>query len=131
MSRVPVVIWTLLRVAAAVLLAGWAALHLRLLDGVIGLGLPEWFKPPGMALLLVGGVVVLLCGGMLSNGRECGVRTVGALRGSADAALGSITWRTTTKPVPHPWNSPRFRIVFSCDAHEVPSHASVQQRDAA
>jgi len=67
MSRVAVVIWTILRVAAAVLLMGWASLHLRRLDGVIGLGLPEWLKPAGMVLLLVGGVVVLLCGGVLST----------------------------------------------------------------
>jgi hypothetical protein len=67
MSRVPVVIWTILRVVAAVLFLGWAALHLRLLDRVIGVVLPEWLKPAGMALLLVGGVVVLLCGGMLST----------------------------------------------------------------
>jgi len=67
MSRAPVVIWTILRVVAAVLILGWAVLHLRPLDRVIGLGLPEWLKPAGMALLLVGGVVVLLCGGMLST----------------------------------------------------------------
>jgi protein-S-isoprenylcysteine O-methyltransferase Ste14 len=67
MSRAPVVIWTILRVVAAVLFLGWAALHLRLLDRVIGLALPEWLKPAGMALLLVGGVVDLLCGGMLST----------------------------------------------------------------
>ena len=30
-----------------------------------------------------------------------------------------------------PCNSPRHRIGFPCNAHEVPSHASVQQRDAA
>src|SRR5271169_6246547 len=67
MSRVAVVIWTILRVVAAVLLMGWASLRLRLLDRVIGLGLPERLKPAGMALLLVGGAVVLLCGGMLST----------------------------------------------------------------
>jgi len=67
MSRVAVVIWTILRVVAAVLFAGWASLHLRLLDRVIGVVLPEWLKPAGMVLLLVGGVVVLLCGGMLST----------------------------------------------------------------
>lgn len=67
MSRVPVAIWTILRVVAAVLFLGWAALHLRVLDRVIGVVLPEWLKPAGMALLLVGGVVVLLCGGMLST----------------------------------------------------------------
>lgn len=37
MSRIPVVIWTILRVAAAVLFVGWAALRLLALDGVFGL----------------------------------------------------------------------------------------------
>jgi protein-S-isoprenylcysteine O-methyltransferase Ste14 len=67
MSRALVVTWTIARVAVAVTLAGWAALHLRLLDSVIGVGLPEWLKPVGMALLVAGGVDVLLCGGMLST----------------------------------------------------------------
>jgi protein-S-isoprenylcysteine O-methyltransferase Ste14 len=67
MSRVAVVIWTLLRVVAAVLLAGWAASHLRLVDHFIGFGLPEWLKPLGVLLLLIGGAIVLLCGGMLST----------------------------------------------------------------
>jgi hypothetical protein len=67
MSRVLVVIWTIIRVAAAVLFVGWAFLHLRPLDGVIGVGLPEWLKPVGIILLVVGGVFVLLCGGMLST----------------------------------------------------------------
>jgi protein-S-isoprenylcysteine O-methyltransferase Ste14 len=67
MSRVLVVIWTIARVAAAVTFVGWASLHLRLLDGVIGVGLPEWLRSVGMVLLVVGGVVVLLCGGMLST----------------------------------------------------------------
>ena len=67
MSRVAVVIWTILRVVAAVLILGWATLHLRPLDRVIGVGLPEWLKPAGIALLLGGGIVVLLCGGMLST----------------------------------------------------------------
>jgi protein-S-isoprenylcysteine O-methyltransferase Ste14 len=67
MSRVAIVIWTIVRVVTAVLFLGWAALQLRLLDRVIGLELPEWLKPAGIVLLLVGGVVVLLCGGMLST----------------------------------------------------------------
>jgi protein-S-isoprenylcysteine O-methyltransferase Ste14 len=67
MSRIPVVIWTISRVVAAVLFLGWAALRLRPLDRVIGVVLPEWLKPAGMVLLLVGGIVVLLCGGMLST----------------------------------------------------------------
>jgi protein-S-isoprenylcysteine O-methyltransferase Ste14 len=67
MSRVAVVVWTILRVVAAVLLLGWAALHLRVLDHTFGVRLPEWFKPVGIVLLCVGAVVVLLCGGMLST----------------------------------------------------------------
>jgi protein-S-isoprenylcysteine O-methyltransferase Ste14 len=67
MSRVAVVIWTILRVVAAVLFAGWAVLHLRVLDHVIGVVLPEWLKPGGMALLLVGGTVVLFCGALLNT----------------------------------------------------------------
>jgi protein-S-isoprenylcysteine O-methyltransferase Ste14 len=67
MSRLSVVVWTMLRVAAAVLFAGWAALHLRVLDGIIGMKLPQWLKPASMVLLLVGAVVLLLCGGMLST----------------------------------------------------------------
>ena len=48
----------------------------------------------------------------------CSVRTAETLRCSVDAVLsrsarGSITWRTTTKLAPHPWNSPRLRTVFS------------------
>ncbi len=67
MIRVLVVVWTIARVAAAVVLVGWASLHLRLLDVAIGVALPEWLKTPGVALLVIGGVVVLLCGGMLST----------------------------------------------------------------
>jgi len=59
----------MLRVAAVVLFVGWAALHLRVLDHTFGVRLPEWLKPAGMVLLLVGGVVVLVCGGMLSTSR--------------------------------------------------------------
>jgi protein-S-isoprenylcysteine O-methyltransferase Ste14 len=65
MHRTPIVLWTLTRVVAAVLFMVWASLHLRRLDPVIGVVLPEWLKPAGMVLLLAGGTVVLLCGGML------------------------------------------------------------------
>jgi len=69
MSLVSVIIWTVLRVAAAVLFVGWAALHLRVLDDIFGVSLPEWFKPVGSVLICVGAVVVLVCGGMLSTPR--------------------------------------------------------------
>jgi hypothetical protein len=47
------------------------------------------------------------------------VRLVETLRCSTDAMLpgeahGSITWLTMTQSAPRPWNSLRFRIVFSC-----------------
>jgi protein-S-isoprenylcysteine O-methyltransferase Ste14 len=67
MNRVLIVIWTLLRVVAAVLFVGWAALHLRMLDHFFGVRLPQWLTPAGILLLLVGGIIVLLCGGMLST----------------------------------------------------------------
>ena len=93
MSRVPVVIWTILRVVAAVLFLGWAALRLRLLDRVIGVVLPEWLKPAGMALLLVGGVVVLLCGGMLSTPGIIPTKfvVVGPFRYVRNPMLGGVT----------------------------------------
>jgi protein-S-isoprenylcysteine O-methyltransferase Ste14 len=67
MSRTAVVIWTIVRVAATVFFVGWATLYLRVLDGVVGVRLPQWVKPFGMALLLIGGIIVLLCGEMLST----------------------------------------------------------------
>jgi protein-S-isoprenylcysteine O-methyltransferase Ste14 len=67
MRRTLVVLWTVTRVVATVLFLGWASLHLRRLDPVTGLVLPEGLKPAGMMLLLTGGTVVLLCGGMLST----------------------------------------------------------------
>lgn len=68
MHRTLIVLWTITRIVAAVLLLGWASLYLRRLDPpVTGLVLPEWLKPAGILLLLTGGAVVLLCGRMLST----------------------------------------------------------------
>ena len=47
------------------LFVGWAALHLRVLDRIFSLTLPASLKLTGIFLLVVGGVIVLLCGGML------------------------------------------------------------------
>lgn len=69
MNRALVVIWTISRVAIAVLIVGWAALHLRVLDRALGVRLPEWLKPVGIVLLFLGGAIVLLCAGMLSTPR--------------------------------------------------------------
>lgn len=67
MYRTLIALWTITRVVATVLFLGWASLRLRRLDPFTGLVLPEWLKPAGMVLLLTGGIVVLLCGGMLST----------------------------------------------------------------
>lgn len=67
MNRPLVVIWTISRVAIAVLFLGWAALHLLVFDRAFGVSLPGWSKLVGIALVLLGGLTVLLCGGMLST----------------------------------------------------------------
>jgi hypothetical protein len=54
MHRTLIVLRTITRVVAAVLFLGGASLHLRRLDPVTGLVLPEWLKPAGMVLLLTG-----------------------------------------------------------------------------
>ena len=65
MSRTAAVVWTVARVAVAVSLIGWAALHLRFFDRFMGVEVPQWLQPVGLAMLIVGGIFVLLCGGML------------------------------------------------------------------
>jgi protein-S-isoprenylcysteine O-methyltransferase Ste14 len=67
MSRPLVVIWTIIRVAAAVLIVGWGSLYLRHFDGLIGVTLFAWLKPAGAVLLGAGGAVVLICGVILST----------------------------------------------------------------
>ena len=67
MHRTLIALWTVTRVVATVVFLGWASLHLRKLDPVIGFVLPGWLKPAGIVLLFMGGIVVLLCGGMLST----------------------------------------------------------------
>ncbi|PYQ37691.1 MAG: hypothetical protein DMG99_20600 [Acidobacteria bacterium] len=67
MMRVLVVVWTIVRVAAVVLLVGWGSWNLRLLDAPISVALPERLKPEGMALLVIGEIIVLVCGGILST----------------------------------------------------------------
>ena len=67
MSRILIQSWTVARVAVAVLCAGWLCLRLRRFDGMIGLRLPHWLAPVGLALLVAGGFGVLYCGALLST----------------------------------------------------------------
>lgn len=69
MIRALVIGWTITRVVVAVLLIGWAVLHVRGLDSAIGVRLPVQLKPLGMVIIAFGGCVVLLCGAMLSTPR--------------------------------------------------------------
>jgi len=67
MKRTALIVWTLLKVATAILVVVWWVLHLRELDSYLGIWLPGWARLPGLVLLIVGGLVVLVCGGVLSN----------------------------------------------------------------
>jgi len=61
------VVWTLAKVSISVLFAGWCALHLRRWDPYLGVSLPAWTRTLGLIFLIAGGVLVLLCGGILST----------------------------------------------------------------
>jgi protein-S-isoprenylcysteine O-methyltransferase Ste14 len=62
-----IVVWTLIRVAAAVACGAWVVLQLRRWDHLFHFALPEWFKIPGIILTCGGGIVVLLCGASLAT----------------------------------------------------------------
>jgi protein-S-isoprenylcysteine O-methyltransferase Ste14 len=51
----------LIYMAAFILLWGWMALGARRFDARIGLALPDWLKPFGVAVMVVGGAIVLAC----------------------------------------------------------------------
>ena len=61
------VIWTLAKVVTAVSCVGWCALHVRKFDPYFGFVLPNWTRVPGLILLILGGILVLTCGGILST----------------------------------------------------------------
>jgi len=67
MSRQPLIIWTVVKVATAVLFVGWCALHLRRFDPYLGVSLPSWSRIPGVIFMIAGGVMILTCGGILST----------------------------------------------------------------
>ena len=67
MKRPTLVLWTLAKVTVSVLFLGWCALHLRRWDPYLGVLLPTWTRAPGLILLILGAVLVLVCGGILST----------------------------------------------------------------
>ena len=67
MKRQTVVSWALARVAFAVLFVGWCALHLRRWDPYFGVTLPAWSPTLGVIFLILGGLLVLACGGILGT----------------------------------------------------------------
>jgi protein-S-isoprenylcysteine O-methyltransferase Ste14 len=44
-----------------ILLFGWIALSVRVYDPGIGINLPAWLRPVGIALMIIGGALVLFC----------------------------------------------------------------------
>ncbi len=67
MNRLTLILWTVMKVAIAVVFVGWAALHLRRLDAHIGVTLPIWSRIPGIVGMVAGGLIVIACGGILAN----------------------------------------------------------------
>jgi protein-S-isoprenylcysteine O-methyltransferase Ste14 len=67
MNRPTLVLWTLAKVALSVIFVGWGALYFRRWDPYLGVSLPAWTRRPGLILLILGGALVLTCGGILST----------------------------------------------------------------
>jgi hypothetical protein len=66
-ERLAAVLWTLVRVIAAISLTIWCVLHLRVFDHYFAFELPNVVRIPGLVLLATGGGLVLWCGGILSG----------------------------------------------------------------
>ena len=67
MKKQMLVFRALARVAVALLFVGWSALHIRTWDPYLGVSLPTWSRTPGLILLILGGLLVLACGGILGT----------------------------------------------------------------
>jgi protein-S-isoprenylcysteine O-methyltransferase Ste14 len=67
MRKCWIISWTVARVAAAILLLGWGALHLRPFDSYLCVSVPTWSRIPAVILIICGGLLVLACGAILST----------------------------------------------------------------
>jgi protein-S-isoprenylcysteine O-methyltransferase Ste14 len=59
--------WTLARILVAILFVLWCVLHLRVLDSHVGFGLPSFSRIPGLLMIVLGGGLLLWCGGILAS----------------------------------------------------------------
>ena len=65
--RFAMVLWTLVRVALAILLVIWCVLHLKALDRYSDFKLPYVGRIPGMIMIAIGGGLVMWCAVILSG----------------------------------------------------------------
>jgi protein-S-isoprenylcysteine O-methyltransferase Ste14 len=73
MKRPSIVFWTLAKVVIVLLFGGWCALFLRRIDAFLPFVPPSSGRPFGIALMIVGGLLALTCGAILST-RGIGAR---------------------------------------------------------
>ena len=73
MKRPSIVFWTIFKVAIVLLFGGWCALFLRRFDLYFPFVPPTSGRPLGIALMMIGGFLVLTCGAILST-RGIGTR---------------------------------------------------------
>jgi protein-S-isoprenylcysteine O-methyltransferase Ste14 len=73
MKRPSIVFWTIAKVAIVLLFGGWCALFLRRFDLYFPFVPPTSGRPFGIALMMLGGFLVLTCGAILST-RGIGAR---------------------------------------------------------
>ena len=52
---------SIIYVPAFILFFGWIAVGVRAFDPEIGVILPLWTRPPGIAFMIIGGILVLTC----------------------------------------------------------------------
>lgn len=73
MMKAILTLWTLVKVATAVLFLSWCLLHLRKLDSYLGISLPASggarfvVRSLGVIFLFAGSLLVLICGTILST----------------------------------------------------------------
>jgi protein-S-isoprenylcysteine O-methyltransferase Ste14 len=59
--------WTLVRVVLAILLVLWCLLRFRFMDRYVIFKLPDFARIPGLLMMVLGGGLVLWCGGILAR----------------------------------------------------------------
>ncbi len=65
MKQPLIVAWSLAKVVAVWIFLGWCTLQVRKLDSYFPVEVPAWTMVPWCILLMLGGILVLTCGGIL------------------------------------------------------------------